>query len=109
MKPVSHNVSPGGADAPETTVIHRRVEITVEREVFSVAYQPGANVVGWCERCGRDVLLLSPETAAAQRGVTPREIYRWLDQKEIHFQEFQGGSVIICAESLKEAPNKELS
>jgi hypothetical protein len=108
MKPLSHNVSPQGAYIPETTVIHRRVEITVEREVLSMTYQPAAGVVGWCERCGRDVLLLSPEAAASQQGVSPRVIYRWLDEKELHFQELQRGTIFLCSESLKTVPAKEL-
>jgi hypothetical protein len=94
--------------APETTVVRRRVEITIEREVLSVVYQPAAGMVGRCEQCGRDVLLLSPEAAATTRGVTPREIYRWLDKKELHFQELQSGTIFLCSESLKTTPDKEL-
>jgi hypothetical protein len=108
MKPSSHTVSPQGPCAPETKVMRRRVEITVEREVLSVVYQPAAGIVGRCEQCGRDVLLLSPQAAAATRGVSPREIYRWLDEKELHFQELESGTIFLCSESLKTAPYKEL-
>jgi hypothetical protein len=108
MKPMSHTVPPEGASASEKTVIHRRVEITVEREVVSVVYQPSAGVAGRCEQCGRDVLLLSPAAAAAARGVSPREIYRWLDEKDLHFQELECGTILLCSESLKTIPAKEL-
>jgi hypothetical protein len=84
------------------------MEITVERELLSVTYQPAANIVGRCDRCGRDVLLLSAEVAAAEHSVSPRQIYRWLDEHDLHIYEFPGGPIYICSESLKAATAKEL-
>jgi hypothetical protein len=90
--------------------VTRRVEITVEREVLSVAYQPAAGVVGRCEQCGRDVLLLSPEAAAATRGVTTREIYRRLEEKELHFQELESGTILLCSASFSQSfPSRNVS
>jgi hypothetical protein len=108
MKPLSDNVPPDGTEAFDPTVIRRRVEITVERETVSMVYQPAANIHGRCEQCGKDVLLLSAEAAAAAASTSPREIYRWLDENKLHFQESPGGTVFICSESLNPAPNKEL-
>ena len=78
MRPFLHNVPPKGTDPVNATVVHRRVEITVEREAISVVYQPGANITGQCEQCGKEVLMLTAEAAAAARSTTPRKIYRWL-------------------------------
>jgi hypothetical protein len=103
-----HNPSPEGDDPLNKTVVHRRVEITVEREVISVVYQPAPNISGRCEQCGKDVLLLSADAAAASRNISAREIYRWLDENKVHFQESPAGAVFICSESLKTAPPKEL-
>jgi hypothetical protein len=108
MGPLSDNVPPEANKAFSQTVTHRRVEITVEREVVSVLYQPVANITGRCEQCGTDVLLLSAEAAAAAAGTSPREIYRWLDENKVHFQESPNGTVFVCSESLNTAPNKEL-
>jgi hypothetical protein len=108
MTPLLHNVPPEGEDAVNRTVTHRRVEITVEREVVSLVYQPAVNITGWCERCGKDVMMLTAEAAAATRSTSPREIYRWLDENKLHFQESPTGAVLICSESLRTAPAKEL-
>jgi hypothetical protein len=108
MEPLLHNVPPEENESVPADVVQRRVEITVEREILSVVYQPATRIVGRCEQCGRDVLLLSPEVAAATRGVSTREIYRWLDEKELHFQELQSGTIFLCSESLKAAPDKDL-
>jgi hypothetical protein len=108
MEPLLHNVPPEETDSLNATVIRRRVEITVEREVLSVVYQPAASIVGHCDRCGGDVLLLSAETAAAAHGVSPREIYRWLNEKDLHFQELQSGTIFLCSTSLKAVAEKEL-
>jgi hypothetical protein len=108
MSPSLHNTPPEENESFNSTVVHRRVEITVEREIVSVVYQPAANVTGHCCQCGKEVLLLSPEAAAAAQNISPREIYRWLDENKLHFQESPGGTVFICSESLKRAPEKEL-
>jgi hypothetical protein len=108
MRPLFHNVPPDGDEAPNATIVHRRIEITVEREVASIVYQPPANVIGRCEQCGKDVLMLSADAAAAATRTSPREIYRLLDENKLHFQESPGGTVFICSESLKRPPEKEL-
>jgi hypothetical protein len=108
MRPFLHNVPPKGTDPVNATVVHRRVEITVEREAISVVYQPGANITGQCEQCGKEVLMLTAEAAAAARNTSPREIYRWLDENKLHFHESPGGTVFICSESLQQlsCPNQ---
>jgi hypothetical protein len=108
MEPLLHNVTPEETESLNANVIRRRVEIIVEREVLSVVYQPAASIVGHCARCGEDVLLLSAETAAAAHGVSPREIYRWLDEKDLHFQELQSGTIFLCSKSLKAVTDREL-
>jgi hypothetical protein len=108
MEPLLHNVPPEGDESLNATVVQRRIEITVEREILSVVYQPATSIVGHCDRCGGDVLLLSAETAAATYGVSPREIYRWLDEKDLHFQELKSGPIFLCSKSLKAATEKEL-
>jgi hypothetical protein len=104
MRPLIDNVPPDADKPMNPAVVHRRVEITVEREIVSVVYQPAASITGHCEQCGKDVLLLSADAAAAAQGVSPREIYRWLDENKLHFQESPAGTVFICSESLGQFP-----
>lgn len=105
MAPSLQNPLLDGDQPSRATVVHRRVEITVEREVVSVVYQPAANITGRCEQCGKDVLLMSADAAAAARNISTREIYRWLDENKLHFQESPAGTVSICSESLKNHSN----
>jgi predicted flavoprotein YhiN len=81
--------------------MHRRVEITCEREVLSVLHDPALSITGLCVQCGRDVVKFTPELAAATSGYTPREIYRWLEEQKLHFDELTTGQVFVCSESLK--------
>jgi hypothetical protein len=111
MRPSLHNVPAGqvvAKQSEEPVRVHRRVEITVEREVVSVIHQPASSFRGYCTTCGHDVLKFTAELAAATCAATPREIYRWIDEKKLHFEESPTGQVFICSESLKALtlPNK---
>jgi hypothetical protein len=86
-------------DKPKT--IQRSIEITVEREFLAMVNQPGAAFIALCAVCGKDVLLLSPDAAALTAGTSPREVYRWLEAGQLHFQELPNGKVYLCSESLK--------
>jgi len=112
MRPFLHYVPTGRsrekAASGDAAVIHRRVEITVDREVISLLHTPSAEVIGWCEGCGREVAMLNAEVAAMASGRTPREIYRWLEENKLHFEESATGAVRICSESLKTVARKEL-
>ena len=43
----------------------------------------------------------SPAALGYQLRYTPREIYRWLDEHKLHFDESPAGQVFVCWESLK--------
>jgi len=104
MRPLLHNVpagQPAGKHSGDPSLVHRRVEITYEREVLSVLHQPAQEFTGLCLECGREVLKLTAEGAAAASGTTPREIYRWLDEHKLHFDESPTGQVFVCFDSLK--------
>ncbi len=87
-------------------MVRRRIEIRVEREVITQVVSTRAP--GWCVPCGHEVVMLSPAAAAESSGMTPREIYRWLEQGLLHFQESPDGRVSICAESLKKQLDTQL-
>jgi hypothetical protein len=100
MEPLHKEIS--GPVTQNGHVVTRSVQITVEREVLSVLlHQPGVSFAGLCDQCGREVMLLTVETAAQVARATPRAIYRWVEAAEVHFQEDSNGAVFVCSESLK--------
>ena len=82
-------------------ILRRHVEISIERETFTVVHQPGSSFAGLCKECGHAVLMLSADMAAATSGATPREIYRGIDAGKLHFYELSTGKVFLCSVSLK--------
>jgi hypothetical protein len=78
----------------------RRIVISIERETVHILYPPGVAFTGPCAQCGHEVLMLVADAAAAVIGATPRDIYRWLEARKLHFQESPSGRVHICSESL---------
>jgi hypothetical protein len=90
-----------GEPAAEQRGPYRRTELRIEREQFTVHYQPGASYSGRCSRCGREVVMLTAEAAAVTVGATRREVYRWVEQDALHFQETTTGEVFLCSVSLE--------
>lgn len=78
----------------------RRTIITVESHRLTVirSRQP---IEIWCERCGQELPMLTPEAAAAHAGISPRAIYRCIESGELHFIETGGGALLICSGSFR--------
>jgi len=55
----------------------------------------------WCDQCGAEVLMVSPNEAAAMSHTDARKIFRDVEAGEIHFLETQDGGLMICANSLR--------
>ena len=79
----------------------KRTEITIETHRRLIVRQFGGSVKGWCNGCLSDVLLITPNEAAAIAGVSSRTIYQWLEADLVHFNE-NLGVLMICAESLEQ-------
>jgi len=76
-----------------------KTEITVatrQRITIRRRSQPDA----WCERCGATVGMLLPEHAAVLSNTTPREIYRRVENGEVHFVETRKGDLFICCRTI---------
>ena len=54
----------------------------------------------WCEWCGATVGMLLPEHAAVLSNTTPREIYRRVENGEVHFVETREGDLFICCRTI---------
>ena len=65
--------------------------------------RPGPNAtVAWCDQCAAEVLMLSPNQAAALAHTTTRNIYRRVEANSVHFRETEDGGLLVCAVSIRE-------
>ncbi len=78
----------------------RQIEITVFAEQTIIIRPLNLPQPGWCENCGAQVPLLTPERAAAIAGVSVRTIFRHVETGQLHFVEPPDGRLLICANSL---------
>ena len=65
-------------------------EIVVTRRVW----------VEFCDACGEETTMITPEQAAAQAAVSVRTIYRWVEAAKVHFIETHEGRLLICVNVL---------
>jgi excisionase family DNA binding protein len=81
--------------------IIRTTEVTIETEenVLLRAIANRQSSPMWCPGCHRHVQMVTTEHAAELVGVTPRTIYRWIDDASVHFVE-NGRHVLICLPAL---------
>ena len=90
-----------------------RITLTEERVVSAIAGGAadgaggGQVVVAWCLRCATSAAMLTPEQAAAQAGVSARQIFRWLEAGLLHFVEADGPWPLVCRPSLFAAARRE--
>lgn len=60
-----------------------------------------AACVAWCEACRTETLMLTPEQAANISGATQREIFRRIENGELHFIEATEGVLFVCRNTLE--------
>jgi hypothetical protein len=78
--------------------------VTIETEE-SIALKVGTNrpsTLKWCPACRRQVEMVTPEQAAQIGGVNSRTIYRWVEERNLHFVEARDGPLLICPRSLSD-------
>ena len=76
------------------------MEITLERDEFSVIRRPVHRAPTWCTQCEGSVQMITPDEAVAVAGRSAREIYRWVEAGRVHFLETPQGLLSICLRSL---------
>jgi hypothetical protein len=60
-----------------------------------------AEIQCWCNSCSSEQQFALPECAASAAGISLRQLFRRLEAGEIHFNESQQGTVLICLKSIK--------
>lgn len=89
------------------TKARRKKVITIETLQRTVIRQaPNKTQILWCEFCQAEVEMTTPELAANILGVRVREIYRRIEQGNLHFFESDAGEIFICCNSLKQKGDK---
>jgi hypothetical protein len=73
-----------------TIEMHQQIWIRARRKPF----------VAWCESCGVETSMLTPEQAAIFCGATQRIIFRRIESGELHFIEGMQGALFVCRNSL---------
>lgn len=74
--------------------------ITIETHQQTLIRSRRKTFVAWCDVCGAETLMLQPEQAAIIYGATMREIFRRIENGELHFIETKTGALLICGNSL---------
>jgi hypothetical protein len=82
--------------------LRRRVTVTVEKREISISASQTVREQAYCERCGREVTMLSVALAASLAGVSERLLYQRVEAGQAHFVERPNGLLLICSESLGE-------
>ena len=80
--------------------LRRRVEITIQRRELSLSLRSQSPVAERCASCQCEVNMLPVELAAKASGVSPRTVYRWIEQDRVHYRELSDGTVLVCENSL---------
>ena len=78
----------------------RTIEFTFETERRVISRTSSRSFVGFCAACAAEVVMVTPDEAAAIARVSARTIYRWIETMKLHFAETPEGSLLVCLRSL---------
>ena len=87
--------------------IRKKREITVETTQQVVVSGCGDHAMKWCRVCAGHVGMVTTEEAAALIGVSSREIFRSVENGQIHFTDTADGLLLVCMKSLSELDLKK--
>jgi hypothetical protein len=75
-------------------------EIIVEVDELISVNTKNKSLRAWCDVCGAELWVLSPETISSLYQLNPRLIYRLLETGHLHFTETPVGLPLICLNQL---------
>jgi hypothetical protein len=74
--------------------------VTIESRERTTIRRGPRSLIAWCDRCCADVLMVTPNEAAAINQTDARAIFRGVEAGEVHFIEGEGGVLLVCSRSL---------
>ena len=74
--------------------------VTFESRERTTIRRTNPHMLAWCERCGVDVLMVTPNEAAAVSHTDARAIFRGVETGRIHFIESENGALLVCMDSV---------
>src|SRR5215831_14122362 len=74
--------------------------VTIEAHERTTIRRGFRGVLAWCQQCGAEVSMVTPDEAAELSRTEVREIFRGVESGEIHFIEPAEGTLKICTNSL---------
>ncbi len=74
--------------------------VTFEARERMTIHRGPRRVIGWCDQCGVEVLMVTPNEAAAFSRTDARAIFRGVEAGEIHFIEGDSGGLLVCSKSI---------
>ena len=83
--------------------IRRRVELVIETRQTTVFRRLGERGTRWCPACESEVRMVTPEEATEATGMTARTVYGLVEAGRVHFDETNGGLLLVCLDSLAQA------
>lgn len=78
----------------------KRTVITVEIDQTLVVKRAGGLLRAWCAGCAAEVAMVTPEEAAVAAATGTQTIYRWVEEKRVHFMETPAGALWLCLPTL---------
>jgi excisionase family DNA binding protein len=78
----------------------KRTEIIIETERILLISRRSESYALWCERCGKSLPMLTVEEAAAVLRVQVDEIFRRIEDEQLHSVQLTGRRMRICPNSL---------
>jgi hypothetical protein len=73
--------------------------ITIETRQQILIRSRRQTLVAWCEACSMNTLMIVPEQAAAICRITERQVFRQIENGELHFIETPNGKLFVCSNS----------
>lgn len=81
--------------------IRRSIEFTIEQSETYAVRRTVHVTAAWCEACGRDVEMSTPDAATGLLGISTRRIYAGIENGTAHFRELDDGGVLVCLPSVE--------
>ena len=78
----------------------QKTEVKIETHETWVIRRLKRTTDGWCQRCARQVVLVTPEEASLITDAGLRQIFRHIELAQFHFLESTSGGILICLPSL---------